>query len=77
MGATNSADKFRLDVENALAFLVRAENHYRAAMLKLAQIARTDVEGDILMEVQQARIETNHAREQISQLHINYSPNGR
>ena len=77
MSATNKHDKFRIDVENALAYLVSAESHYRAAMLKLSQIAKTQVEGDILQEVQQARIETNNAREMISQLHENYSPNGR
>ena len=74
MSATNKADQKRLDLEDILALLVRVEDHCRVAMLKLSQWARTDEEGDILMEVSKARIEINKVIKLLARYHRNYNP---
>ena len=76
MSATNKADQKRLDLEDILALMIRVEDHCRVAMLKLSQWARTDEEGDILMEVSRARIEINDAIRYLAVYHRNYSPTG-
>ncbi len=70
--SARASDQPRLDLEDILGLLVKAEDHARVAMLKLAQWARTDEEGDILMEVKEARVTLNQAQTQLARYHRNY-----
>ena len=73
MGVTNPADKFRIELENAIAPLTRVEEHLRIAQMKLAQWARTDYEADILREMIAARKEVAKSLDSLVAIH----PNGR
>jgi len=71
MSATAS-DQKRLDLEDILALQAQVEDHLKVAMLKLVRWVRTDEEGDILMEVKQARVIVNEAQSELARYHRNY-----
>jgi len=75
--SARKSDQPRLDLEDILALLVRVDDHCRVAMLKLAQWARTDEEGDILMEVTKARMHTNEAKKELARYHRDYEKRAR
>lgn len=75
--SARASDRPRLALEDILALQARAEDHLRVAMLKLAQWVRTDEEGDILMEVQAARVKVNEAQSELARYHRDYKTRDR
>ena len=73
MAATNPADKFRVELENAMAPLVQVEEHLRVAQMLLAQWARTDYEVNIFNEMVAARKNARKSLQMLAAIH----PNGR
>lgn len=73
MAATNPADKFRVELENAMAPLVQVEEHLRVAQMLLAQWARTDYEVNIFNEMVAARKNARKSLQMLAAIH----PNGK
>jgi hypothetical protein len=69
-----TTDQARITIEEALAWLVDADDRCRVAMLRLSQWAKTEEEGDILQEVFQARRAVAHAKQEISKLWTDQAP---
>jgi len=71
MAATNEADRLRIDVENAIARLMKADDHLRVGLMLLSQFARTDREIDVMREMLGARKAVSLAHDRVVGLHRN------
>lgn len=64
-------DQARLTLEDALAALLDAEEHWRCAALRLTQRMRTQDEADILAEINAGRVALRQASAHLVQWHPN------
>lgn len=64
-------DQIRLDIEEVLASLLDAEEHWRCAALRLTQRMRTLDEAEILGELNAGRVAIVKAKTALAQLHPN------
>lgn len=71
MGPTNERDEARIELETALAHLVRAEDHLKVAATRIANRLRTLDEADDLHEIAQAQASVEGAREVLIGFHPN------
>lgn len=68
MSAT-AEDQVRLDLEEVLASLLDAEEHWRCAALRLTQRMRTLDESEILAELNAGRVAVITAKTKLVKLH--------
>ena len=68
MSAT-AEDQVRLDLEEVLASLLDAEEHWRCAALRLTQRMRTLDESEILAELNAGRVAVIKAKTDLVKLH--------
>jgi hypothetical protein len=68
MSAT-AEDQVRLDLEEVLASLLDAEEHWRCAALRLTQRMRTLDEAEILTELNAGRVAVVNAKTRLAKLH--------
>lgn len=71
MAATKDRDKARIELETALAYLVRAEDHLQVAATRIANRLRTLDEADDLHEIAQATASVEEARRTLAGFHPN------
>jgi hypothetical protein len=71
MSAT-AEDQERLDLEEVLASLLDAEEHWRCAALRLTQRMRTLDESEILAELNAGRVAVVKAKTALAQRHPNH-----
>ena len=64
-------DQMRLTLEDALAALLDAEEHWRCAALRLMNQMRTQTEVEILTEINAGRVAVQRAKAHLAHWHPN------